>query len=169
MSVAVAEPAVKPIPEGYRTITPYLVVAGAAEAIEFYQRAFGAVELTRALTPDGTKNMNASIKIGDSIVMLNDEFPEMNCKGPLALGGSPFNLHLYVEDADAVFERAVAAGATITMPISDVFWGDRYGSVTDPFGHQWGIATHKREMTEADLKQMAADWENCTSEANQQS
>jgi PhnB protein len=169
MSVAAAEPAVKPIPEGYHTITPYLVVGGAAEAIEFYKRAFGAVELTRALTPDGTKIMNASIKIGDSIIMLNDEFPEMNCKGPLTLGGSPFNLHIYVEDADAVFEQAVAAGATITMPIADMFWGDRYGSVTDPFGHNWGIATHKREMTEADLTQMAADWENCTSEASQQS
>jgi uncharacterized glyoxalase superfamily protein PhnB len=101
--------------------------------------------------------------------MMNDEFPEMNCKGPLSLGGSPFNIHLYVEDADAVFERAVAAGATVTMPIADMFWGDRYGSITDPFGHAWGIATHKREITDADLKQMAADWEACGAGAAEQS
>jgi uncharacterized glyoxalase superfamily protein PhnB len=169
MAIATPEPAVSPIPEGYHTITPYLVVNGAADAIEFYTRAFGAIEIDRATTPDGTKIMNASIQIGDSRIMLNDEFPEMNCKGPLSLGGSPFNLHLYVEDADAVFERAVAAGATVTMPISDAFWGDRYGSLTDPFGHNWGIATRKRIMTEDDLKQFATDWDGCASGAEQSS
>ena len=169
MAIANPEPAVTPIPEGYRTVTPYLVVDGAAEAIEFYKRAFGAIEIDRALSPDGKKIMNASIQIGDSRIMLNDEFPEMNCKGPLSLGGSPFNLHLYVEDADAAFERAVAAGATVTMPIDDMFWGDRYGSVTDPFGHHWGIATRKRVMTEDDHKQLAADWEAWGGEAGQTS
>ena len=167
MAIATPEVAVSPIPEGYHTITPYLVVGGAAEAIEFYKRAFGAVEIDRAMTPDGTKILNASIQIGDSRIMLNDEFPEMNCKGPLSLGGSPFNLHLYVEDADAVFAQAVAAGATVTMPIDDMFWGDRYGSLTDPFGHNWGIATRKRVMTEDDLKQLAADWESCGASADQ--
>jgi uncharacterized glyoxalase superfamily protein PhnB len=93
----------------------------------------------------------------------------MNCKGPLSIGGSPFNLHLYVEDADAVFEQAVAAGATVTMPIGDMFWGDRYGSVTDPFGHNWGIATRKRVMTDEDLKQLATDWEACGADSGQTS
>ncbi len=169
MAIATPEPAVQPIPEGYHSITPYIVVNGAAEAIEFYKRAFGAVEIDRAQSPDGKKIMNATIQIGDSRIMLNDEFPEMGCKGPLSLGGSPFNLHLYVEDADTVFERAVVAGATVTMPIADMFWGDRYGCVTDPFGHQWGIATRKRVMTEDDLKQLAADWEGCGGEASQTS
>ena len=144
-------------PPGYHSVTPYLVVRGAAQALDFYARAFGAVEVLRL--PMGGLIGHAEIRIGDSIIMMNDEFPEMNCKGPLSLGGSPFNIHLYVEDADAVFEQAVAAGATVTMPIADMFWGDRYGSITDPFGHAWGIATHKREMTDEDLKKMAADWE----------
>jgi PhnB protein len=166
MTVATTDPAVKPIPEGYHTVTPYLIVDGAAEAIEFYKRAFGAVEIDRALSPDGKKIMNASIQIGDSRIMLNDEFPEMNCKGPLTIGGTPFTLHLYVEDADAVFDQAVAAGATVIMPIDDAFWGDRYGCVTDPYGHNWGIATRKRVMTDEDLKQLAADWEGCASESS---
>ena len=165
MAIATPVPAVSPIPEGYHTITPYIVVNGAAEAIEFYKRAFGAVELDRATSPDGQKIMNASIQIGDSRIMLNDEFPEMNCKGPLSIGGTPFNLHLYVEDADAVFERAVAAGATPTMPMMDAFWGDRYGSVTDPFGHAWGIATRKRMVTEEDLKQMLANGDGCAGQS----
>lgn len=167
MAIANPEPAISPIPEGYHTITPYIVVNGAAEAIEFYKRAFGAIEIDRAYSPDGKKIMNASIQIGDSRIMLNDEFPEMSCKGPLSLGGSPFNLHLYVEDADAVFNQAVAAGATVTMPIDDAFWGDRYGAVTDPFGHHWGIATRKRVMTPDDLKQLAEDWGNCGSGTDQ--
>ena len=165
MAIATPEPAVQPIPEGYHSITPYLVVNGAAEAIEFYKRAFGAIEIDRSPTPDGNKIMNASIQIGDSRIMLNDEFPEFGCKGPVTLGGTAVTLHLYVEDADAVFEQAVAAGSTITMPISDAFWGDRYGCVTDPFGHSWGIATRKRIMTADDLKQLATDWESCGSAA----
>src|SRR5215212_6352684 len=123
MTMTIDRPAVRPIPEGFHTVTPSLIVHAAAEAIEFYKRAFGAVELDRASSPDGQKIMHATIQIGDSRIMLNDEFPEMNCKGPHALGGSPASMHLYVEDADVFFERAVAAGATISMPISDMFWG----------------------------------------------
>jgi uncharacterized glyoxalase superfamily protein PhnB len=168
VAIANPEPAVQPIPEGYHTVTPYLVVDGAAEAIEFYKRAFGAVEIDPALSPDGAKIMNASLQIGSSRFMLNDEFPEMNCKGPLAIGGTAFTMHLYVEDADAVFEQAVAAGATIDMPIADAFWGDRYGCITDPFGHRWGIATRKRIMTAEDLAQLATDWEACAAQSPEQ-
>lgn len=139
---------VKAIPEGMHALTPHLICAGAAEAIEFYKQAFGAQELGRMPSPDGSgKLMHAMLRIGDSFLMLVDEFPQWGSVGPLALKGSPVTIHHYVEDVDAVFERAVAAGATPRMPVADMFWGDRYGVLTDPFGHLWAIATHVRDVS----------------------
>jgi len=142
---------VKPIPEGMHTVTPHLVCAGATEAIEFYQKAFGATELSRVPGENG-KLMHASVRIGDSVVMLNEEMPEWGAFGPKSLKGSAVTIHLYVENADAVFEQAVAAGAKITMPLDDMFWGDRYGKVEDPFGHQWSIGTHVRDVTPEEMQ-----------------
>ena len=141
----------KPIPEGMHTLTPHLVCAGAVEAIEFYKRAFGAEELFRLPGPDG-KLMHAALRIGDSVLMMVDAFPDCN-PGPLALKGSPVVLHNYVADADHVFDQAVAAGATATMPMTDMFWGDRYGQLSDPFGHRWSIATHVRDVTPEEMQQ----------------
>lgn len=155
---------VKPIPEGMHTVTPHLVCAGAADAIEFYKKAFGAVELHRLPGPDG-KLMHGAIRIGDSTVMLVDENPEWQALGPKALKGSPVTLHLYVEDADAFFAKAVASGASAMMPVTEMFWGDRYGVVTDPFGHNWSIATHVRDATPEEM--MAAAKTGCA-EAKQQ-
>lgn len=139
---------VKAIPEGMHALTPHLVCAGAAQAIEFYKQAFNAQELARMPSPDGSgKLMHALLRIGDSFLMLVDEFPQWGSVGPLALKGSPVTIHHYVEDVDAVFERAVAAGATPRMPVADMFWGDRYGVLTDPFGHLWAIATHVRDVS----------------------
>ena len=144
---------VKKIPDGFHSLTPHLTVAGAAEAIEFYKKAFGATELGRMPAPDGKRLMHAMLRIGDSPVMLNDEFPEMGGKGgPLKIGGTAVTVHLYVEDCDAVYKRAVAAGATAVMPPVDMFWGDRYGRLTDPFGHSWSIATHQKDMTPAEME-----------------
>jgi uncharacterized glyoxalase superfamily protein PhnB len=134
------------------TVTPHLVCAGAADAIEFYKRAFGAVETSRMPGPDG-KLMHASVKIGDSTVMLVDEFPQWGAVGPNALKGSPVTIHLQVEDADALFKRAVDAGATVKHAIEDAFWGDRYGVLSDPFGHSWSIATHQRDLTPEEIGQ----------------
>jgi len=128
------------------SITPHLVCAGAAAAIDFYVQAFGAVEQGRLPGPDG-KLMHAQVRIGDSPLMLVDEMPEWGALGPLALNGSPVTLHLYVEDVDATVARAVAAGARITMPVSDMFWGDRYGQLQDPFGHRWSVASHIRDLS----------------------
>jgi PhnB protein len=139
-------PVMKSIPEGMHTVTPHLICAGAAEAIEFYKKAFGAVELSRMPGPDG-KVMHASIRIGDSVIMLNDEFPEWGSFGAKHFKGSPVIIHLYVENADAAFDQAMRAGAKVTMPLADMFWGDRYGKVEDPFGHQWSIGTHIRDVT----------------------
>ncbi len=140
----------KPIPDGFYTVTPHLVVNGAAKAIEFYKRAFGAEQLMAMPAPDGKRLMHAELKIGNSRLMLADDFPEF-CEGhsrdPKKLGASPVTIHLYVQDCDAAFKRAVDAGATIKMPLQDMFWGDRYGSVSDPFGHDWSIATHKQDLT----------------------
>jgi PhnB protein len=142
---------VKAIPDGYHTITPYLAVRGAADAIEFYQRAFGAVENCRMPGPDG-RLMHAEIQIGDSRVMLGDEWPEMGgALSPLSRGGTTGGLCLYVPDVDASFDRAVAAGATVKMPVADMFWGDRYGKVVDPFGHEWSLATHKEDLTPEEM------------------
>ncbi len=147
-----ASPQVKPIPEGMYSVTPHLVCAGAADAIEFYKKAFNAVEMGRLPGPDG-KLMHAQIRIGDSVVMLVDEFPEWKSFGPKVLHGSPVTIHLYVEDVDTAFARAVAAGAKVTMPLDDMFWGDRYGRLEDPFGHQWSIATHVRDVSPEEMQQ----------------
>jgi len=138
------------LPEGTRTITPHLTLKGGAEAIEFYKKAFGATLMSSMPGPTGLI-MHAQMKIGDSIFFLNDEFPEMGAKGPLSFGGSPVTIQLYVPDCDAIFNQAVAAGAKPTMPLADQFWGDRYGSVKDPFGHNWAIATHKEDLTPAEV------------------
>jgi len=146
---------VKPIPEGMHTITPHLIIKGADAAIAFYKKALGAQEIHRSLTPDG-KVMHASLKIGDSMLFLADEFPQMGtCKSPQGLGGSPVTLHLYVEDVDKVFKQAVDAGAQARMPPSDMFWGDRYGQVTDPFGHVWALATHIEDVPQEEMLKRA--------------
>ena len=138
------------------SVTPHLICARASEAIEFYKNAFNAVELSRLPGSDG-KLMHASIRIGDSVIMLNEETPEWNALGPKALKGSPVTIHLYVEDADAVFDQAVHAGAKVTMPLDDMFWGDRYGKLEDPFGHQWSIGTHVRDVTPEEMKKGMAE------------
>ncbi|WP_447969836.1 VOC family protein [Nitrospira sp. M1] len=147
-------PQVKPIPEGMRTVTPHLICADAANAIEFYKKAFNAVEVVRLPGPQG-KLIHAHIQIGDSAVMLVDEFPDWGSFGPTSLKGSPVTIHLYVEDVDAFVERAIAAGAKLTMPLEDTFWGDRYGRLEDPFGHQWSVATHIREVSPDEIRQAA--------------
>ena len=145
---------VKPIPDGMHTVTPHLVCAGAADAIEFYKKAFNAVELGKVPGPEG-KLLHAVIRIGDSPVMLVDEFPDHNSFGPKSLKGSPVTIHLYVQNVESVFNQAVAAGATVTMPVADMFWGDRYGVLEDPFGHHWSIATHIRDVNPEELKEAA--------------
>ena len=145
----------KPLPEGMRSITPHIVCAGAADAIEFYKKAFNAAEISRLAGEDG-KLMHGEIRIGDSVVMLVDESPEWGMVGPKSLKGSPVTLHLYVDDVDAAVEQAVQAGAKITVPVEDMFWGDRYGKLEDPFGHQWSVATHLRDISPDELKQAMA-------------
>ncbi len=140
------------IPDGMHSVTPHLVCAGAADAIEFYKKAFDAVETSRLPGPSG-KLMHASIRIGDSTVMLVDESPDWGMLGPKALKGSPVTIHLYVEAVDAVVARAVAAGAKVTMPVADMFWGDRYGVLEDPFGHHWSVATHLRDVTTDEMQE----------------
>jgi PhnB protein len=147
---------VKPVPEDMHTITPHLICAGAADAIEFYKKAFSAVELGRIPGPDG-KLIHAAIKIGDSVLMLVDEFPEWGSLGPKSLKGSSVTIHLYVEDVDALVEQAVRAGAKITMPLDDMFWGDRYGKLQDPFGHDWSVATHIRDVSTEEMQKAAAE------------
>lgn len=147
-------PQVKPIPDGMHTVTPHLVCAGAADAIEFYKKAFNATEVGRIAGPQG-KLIHAMIRIGDSAVMLVDEFPDWCSLGPKSLKGSPVTIHLYVEDVDAFVKRAVAAGARITMPIDDMFWGDRYGKLEDPFGHHWSVAAHIRDVSPEEMRQAA--------------
>jgi uncharacterized glyoxalase superfamily protein PhnB len=145
---------VRKIPEGCHTVTPHLVVRDAARAIDFYKKAFGAKELSRSPGPDG-KLMHAELKIGDSQIYLNDEYPGMS-ESPQSLKGSPVTIHLWVEDVDRVFQQAVAAGAKAAMPVADQFWGDRYGQVVDPFGHRWSMATHVKDLTN-EQKQKAAE------------
>ena len=142
----------KAIPDGMHTVTPHLICANASAAIEFYKKAFNATETSRLPGPAG-RLMHASLRIGDSAVMLVDEMPEHGALGPKSLKGSPVAIHLYVEDADAVAAQAVAAGAKVTMPVTDMFWGDRYGQLEDPFGHRWSIATHIRDVTPAEIQQ----------------
>ena len=141
---------VKAIPDGMRSLTPHLVCRGAAAAIDFYGRAFGAIEQFRLPGPDG-RLVHACVLIGDSQLFLVDEMPEHGALGPQALKGSPVTIHLQVQDADATFARAVAAGATVAMPLADMFWGDRYGQVVDPFGHRWSVATHMREVSREEM------------------
>jgi uncharacterized glyoxalase superfamily protein PhnB len=145
---------VERIPQGMRTVTPHLVCANAAEAIDFYVKAFGAVEMVRVPAADG-RLMHACLRLGDAAIMLVDEFPEWECKGPKALHGTPVTIHLYVGDADAAAERAVQAGAKIVMPVQEMFWGDRYGVLEDPFGHRWSVATHVRDVTPEELQEAA--------------
>lgn len=144
--------AVKPIPEGYHTLTPFLTVRDATRAIEFYKKAFGAQERGGvAKGPDG-KVMHAELKIGDSIIMLSDEFPEFGSHAPDSGGSTSMGLHVYVNNVDEAFDRAVKAGAKVEMPVADQFWGDRYGRLKDPFGHKWSIATHVKDMSADEMK-----------------
>jgi uncharacterized glyoxalase superfamily protein PhnB len=143
-------PKVKPIPDVMTAVTPHLVCARAGEAIDFYKKAFGAVEEARLPGPGG-KIMHALIRIGGAPIMLVDEAPEWGMLGPQALKGSPVTIHLYTDDVDAFVARAVKAGAKVKMPVADMFWGDRYGTLEDPFGHQWSVATHTREVSPAEM------------------
>ncbi len=138
---------VNAVPEGFRSVTPHMTLKDAAVAIEFYKKAFGAEELLRMLGPGGQGVMHAEIKIGDSVIMLADEFPGCGAMAPTSLNGTTMAILLYVEDVDKAFNRAVEAGATSAMPVADMFWGDRYGVVTDPFGHRWSIATHIEDVS----------------------
>ena len=146
----------KPIPEGYHTITPYLAVEDAAAAIEFYKRAFGATERSRMPGPNG-KIAHAEIEIGDSLIMTSDQFPQSSVKPPKEIGGATVSIFLYVEDVDSVVQDAVDAGATITMPVEDMFWGDRFGQVSDPFGHIWQVATHVEDVSPEDMEKRAQE------------
>lgn len=143
-----------PIPPGLHSLTPHLVCRNAASAIDFYVRAFGAAEMMRLPGPDG-RLMHAALRIGDSTLMLVDEYPEQGCLGPQAPGASPVTIHLYVPDVDATLAQAEAAGGQITLPAADMFWGDRYGRLVDPFGHQWSVATHVRDVSPEELQAMA--------------
>jgi PhnB protein len=145
---------VKPIPEGYHTITPYLIVKDGPRAIEFYKKAFGAQELFRMAGPDG-KIAHAELQIGNSRFMLGTESPQTGSQSPETLKGTPVGLFLYLEDVDAAFKRAVDAGAKATQPPQDMFWGDRYGKVADPFGHEWQLATHKEDVAPAEMDKRA--------------
>jgi len=145
---------VKPIPEGYHTVTPSLVVNDGPRALDFYKRAFGAQERFRMEGPPG-KIGHAEIKIGDSMIMLSDEFPGMGARSPLSLGGSPVTIFLYVNDVDTAFKQAVDAGAKVEMPLADMFWGDRFGRVSDPFGHLWAMATHKEDLSPEEVEKRA--------------
>jgi PhnB protein len=146
--------ATQPIPEGYHTVTPYLAVEDATEAIEYYTKAFGAKERVRMETPDG-KVGHAELEIGDSLVMLSDPFPQASTKPPNELGGTSVSVFMYVEDVDAVVKQAVDAGAMVTMEVADQFWGDRFGSVKDPFGHLWSIATHVEDVPPEEMAERA--------------
>lgn len=154
---AKARAKVAPIPKGYHTLTPALMVRGAAEAIEFYKKAFGAKLNGRALTDPSGKIMHAELKIGDSVLMLGETMPEYATPEQKAAGGTVSSLHLYTRDVDALFARAVAAGAKVTMPIENQFWGDRYGKLADPFGQEWGIATRKENLTPKQIDKRAAE------------
>ena len=143
---------VKPIPDGYTAVTPYLIVDGCAEAIEFYKKAFGAEEIMRLPMPDGSKIMHAEIQIGGARIMMGEASPEWGFKSPKELGGTPVSVHIYTEDADALFDQAVAAGAEAAMPVTEMFWGDRFGKVMDPYGHMWSVATHVADPTPEEMQ-----------------
>ena len=143
---------VKAIPTGYHSITPMLTVREVDKAIDFYKRALGAEERSRFKGPDGKSIMHAELKVGDSILMLGGEHADQGCRGPQTLGGTPVTLYLYVEDVDTAFHRATSAGATVTMPVADMFWGDRCGQFMDPFGHKWSLATHKENLSQEEIQ-----------------
>ena len=148
----------RPVPDGFNTVSAYLVVRDADLALEFYARAFGAEPGTKLLAPDGKSTMHAEMRIGNSTVMLTQVNPEWGLKDPAGYGGSPVTMHIYVEDADALYERAVAAGCEVKFTISDIFWGDRYGKLADPFGHEWGIATHVEDLSEEEISRRQAEY-----------
>ena len=156
---------VNPIPTGYHTVTPSLIVRGGKQALEFYQKALGAKVLGAMYMPDGQSLMHAEIQVGDSRIMLGDESREMGNLSPQTLGGTPVSLNIYTEDCDALFKRAVDAGATPKMPPADMFWGDRYCKITDPFGHGWGILTHKEDVSEAEMGKRAQEWMSAQAKA----
>jgi len=147
--------AVKPIPEGHHTVTPYRILSGASDAIAFYEKALGAEEVMRLADPGG-KVHHAEISIGDSRIMLADEHPEIQALSPKTVGGSPVSIHLYVEDVDRAVERAVAAGAKLVRPVADQFYGDRVGGIEEPFGYRWFVATHKEDLTIEEIRRRAA-------------
>lgn len=149
---------VAPIPDGYHNVTPTLTIKGASEAIEFYKKAFGAQELYRFPGPDGKSIMHAEIKIGDSIIMLCDEIPQMGCLSPKSTGGPSGSIFLYVKNSDEVFDKAVSAGAKPTMAMMDAFWGDRAGTLEDPYGHVWTISTRKKDMTPDEIKKAGEEF-----------
>lgn len=142
---------VKAIPAGHHTVTPYLAIKNAVQALDFYKKAFGATEVNKLIMPDGRLG-HAEIRLGDSIIMMADEFPEYGGKSPQTLGGTPVNIHLYVEDVDAFFKNAVAAGAKERKPIKDQFYGDRSGQLEDPYGHLWWVATHKEDVSPQEMQ-----------------
>lgn len=146
---------VKPVPDGYHTITPYLSIKGAAAAIDFYKKAFGATEVMRMAQPDGRIG-HAELQVGDSRVMLADEAPDMDFRSPQAIGATPVHLHMYVDDADAVVSQAVGAGARVVRPVQDQFYGDRSGTVADPYGHVWYVSTHKEDLSMEEIRKRAA-------------
>jgi PhnB protein len=142
---------VSPIPKGYHSVTPYITVSDGAKALDFYTRAFGA-KVTERMPGPGGKMMHAEFRVGDSVVMLSDEFPQGGTKSPQSLGGSSGSVFMYVPDVDAAFKRAVDAGCQVAMPLMNMFWGDRFGKLIDPFGHHWGLATHKEDVSPAEMK-----------------
>ena len=146
---------VKAIPDGFHVLTPHVVVRDTAAAIEFYSKAFGAVEIFRMPEPDGTRIMHALVRIGDSMMMLADTFAEYGSKNPEDLSGSPVVFNIYCDNVDEVVESAAANGAKVNMPPTDMFWGDRYAKLTDPFGHEWSVATHIKDMTEEEMMEGA--------------
>ncbi len=150
--------AVKPIPDGYSTVTPYLVVRNAGQAIEFYKKALGAEEIFRMPGPDGKSVAHAEVRIGNSMVMLSDENPEWGTKSPQTLNGTPVSLFIYSENVDAAFQRATQAGCKTVMPPTDMFWGDRFCKLTDPYGHSWQIATHKEDVSPAEMEKRAQEF-----------
>ena len=146
---------IKPVPDGYHSVTPYLIISGAADAIDYYAKVFGTTERMRLAMPDGRVG-HAELELGDSVIMLADEFPDMGIRSASTLGGSPVNVHVYVDDVDATFERALEAGAEVLQPVEDKFYGDRSGQLRDPFGHVWSIATHIEDIAPDEMARRAA-------------
>jgi uncharacterized glyoxalase superfamily protein PhnB len=149
---------VKPVPDGFHTLTPGVIVKDAARAIDFYKKAFGAEERSRLSGPDGRSVVHAELKIGNSVLMISEENASRGARSPQSLHGTAVSLNLYVPDADALFKRALDAGAKEKQPLMDAFWGDRYGVVVDPFGHEWGVLTHKEDLTPEEIAKRGQEW-----------